>query len=258
MTKENIRPWGEYHVVAKTKTFIVRPNQKLSLQYHNHREEFWKILSGSGKVTIGDNVYDAKAGDTFIIHIGEKHRLESGPEGLEFMEVATGEVDENDIVRIEDNYGRIEQNQDSRPIVINSGYFDPIHIGHIECLYLSKDLIPNAKLVVILNNDEQAKLKKGQPFMSQEERKKILESIECVDEVIISVDKDKSVCESIKTIAEKYKGRKIIFAKGGDRFSYEIPEAKVCKDYNIQIIDSVGKKIQSSSNLTGLKEIRNE
>tara|TARA_Y100000034_G_scaffold29868_1_gene36387 strand:+ start:89 stop:511 length:423 start_codon:yes stop_codon:yes gene_type:complete len=137
-------------------------------------------------------------------------------------------------------------------IIINSGYFDPLHIGHLECMELSKPL--GDKLIIILNNDHQCSLKKGKPFMPQEERKKIVESIKYVDEVFISIDKDKSVCKSIKAVAEKYKGHEIIFAKGGDRFSDEIPEAKVCKEYRIKIVDNLGKKIQSSSNLTGLKE----
>jgi cytidyltransferase-like protein len=139
-------------------------------------------------------------------------------------------------------------------VIINSGYFDPLHIGHLECMELSKPL--GDKLVIILNNDHQCSLKKGKPFMPQDERKKIVEAIKYVDEVLIAVDKDKSVCESIKTIAEKYKGHEIIFAKGGDRFSDEIPEAKVCKEYGIKIVDNLGKKIQSSSNLTGLKELK--
>ena len=130
-------------------------------------------------------------------------------------------------------------------IIINSGYFDPLHVGHIECMELSKKL--GDKLVIILNNDEQVRLKKDKPFMSENERKRIVESLKPVDEVLVSIDKDRSVCESIKAIAEKYKGQEIIFAKGGDRFSDEIPEAKLCKELGIKIIDNVGKKIQSSS-----------
>ncbi len=139
-------------------------------------------------------------------------------------------------------------------IVINSGYFDPLHIGHLECMELSKPL--GDKLVIILNNDYQCSLKKGKSFMPQKEKKKIVEAIKYVDEVLISIDKNKSVCESIKAIAEKYKGNEIIFAKGGDRFSDEIPEAKVCREHGIKIVDNLGKKIQSSSNLTGLKELK--
>lgn len=139
-------------------------------------------------------------------------------------------------------------------IIINSGYFDPLHVGHLECMELSKKM--GDKLIIILNNDKQCELKKGKAFMPQEEKKKILEAIKFVDEVILSLDEDKSVCKSIKTIAEKYKGNEIIFAKGGDRFSDEIPEVKLCKELGIKIIDKVGEKIQSSSELTGLKEIK--
>lgn len=139
-------------------------------------------------------------------------------------------------------------------IIIASGYFDPIHIGHIEYLKLAKGL--GDKLIVILNNDAQCILKKGKSFMPQGERAEILKSIKYADEVFISIDKDKSVCESIKAIAEKFSGNEIIFAKGGDRFSYEIPEAKICKELGIKIVDQLGKKIQSSSNLTGMREIK--
>jgi cytidyltransferase-like protein len=139
-------------------------------------------------------------------------------------------------------------------IVINSGYFDPIHVGHIECMELSKKL--GDKLVIILNNDHQCTLKKGKPFMPQDERKKIVETLKPVDEVFVSIDEDGSVCESLKSVAEKYKENEIIFAKGGDRFSNEIPEVKVCKEYGIKLVDGVGEKIQSSSNLTGLKELK--
>jgi len=91
--------------------------------------------------------------------------------------------------------------------VVVSGYFDPIHIGHIEYLRLAKQL--GDKLIVILNNDEQAKLKKGKPFMLLEERKKILEAIKYVDEIFISIDSDKSVCKSLEKIKPD------IFAKRG-------------------------------------------
>jgi cytidyltransferase-like protein len=149
-------------------------------------------------------------------------------------------------------------------IIIASGYFDPIHIGHIEYLKLAKEL--GDKLIVILNNDAQCILKKGQPFMLQDERKAILESLKYVDEVFDSIDNEKFIDEngrkhvpisnSIKAIAEKYKGNEIIFAKGGDRLASEIPEAKICKELGIKIVDNLGKKIQSSSNLTGLKEVK--
>ncbi|MFH1801597.1 MAG: adenylyltransferase/cytidyltransferase family protein [archaeon] len=249
MTEQFKRPWGEYIVTEKTKIIRIKPNQKLSLQYHHYREEIWEILSGSGKITIGEEIFETKPGDIFTIPKKEKHRAEAGAYGLEFLEISKGEIDEDDFVRLNDDYGRASKKE---AIVINSGYFDPLHIGHLECMKLSKKL--GDKLVVILNNDEQCILKKEKAFMPLDEKKKILESIKFVDEVFVSIDKDKSVCESIKAVAEKYKGHEIIFAKGGDRFSDEIPEAKLCRELGIEIKEGVGKKIQSSSNLTGLKK----
>ena len=124
-------------------------------------------------------------------------------------------------------------------IVTTSGYFDPLHVGHIECLQLAKQL--GDKLIVIINSDSQAKLKKGESFMKEEDRMKIILALECVDEVFLSIDKDKSQCESLKYLKPD------IFAKGGDRTSEEIPESKICKELGIKIIDGLGKKIRSSS-----------
>jgi len=246
MTEQTKRPWGKYKVVEKTKVITVKSNQRLSLQYHNLRDEFWKVLEGSGFVIIGEEKLPAKKGNTFIIPRKQKHRIEAGKEGIKIMEISTGEIDEEDITRIEDDY-----NRNKKIIVIASGYFDPLHIGHIEYLKLAKAL--GNKLVVILNNDKQCILKKGKSFMSQNERKIILESLKSVDEVFLSIDEDKSVCKSIEALAEKYKNHEVIFAKGGDRFSHEIPEARVCTKLGIKIVDNLGKKIQSSSNLIGLK-----
>jgi cytidyltransferase-like protein len=127
-------------------------------------------------------------------------------------------------------------------IVAVSGYFDPIHSGHIEYFKLARAL--GDKLIVILNNDEQICLRKVKPFMPLEERRKILEAIKYVDEVYVSVDRDdETVCKSLQVVMPN------IFAKGGDRFKYEIPEAKICEELGIEVIDSLGKKIQSSSDL---------
>ena len=126
-------------------------------------------------------------------------------------------------------------------IIATSGYFDPIHKGHIEGLELAKKL--GDKLVVIVNSDEQAILKKGYVFMPQAERMAIIKALRCVDEVILSIDKDQTQCKTLEHLNPD------IFAKGGDRTSKEIPEAKICKELGIKIIDGLGKKIQSSSEL---------
>jgi cytidyltransferase-like protein len=116
-----------------------------------------------------------------------------------------------------------------------------LHVGHIEYLKLAKQ--QGDKLIVIVNNDKQTVLKKGYEFMPFAERCEIIKALGFVDEVFPSIDQDASVCESIKAIKPH------IFAKGGDRFSYEIPEAAVCRELGIEIRDSLGAKIQSSSEL---------
>ena len=130
-------------------------------------------------------------------------------------------------------------------IVVTSGYFDPLHVGHLECLELAKQL--GDKLIVIVNSDLQAKLKKGKSFMNEQDRMKIILALKCVDEVFLSIDKDKTQCESLRHL------KPTIFAKGGDRTSTEIPEAKVCNELGVDIVDSLGAKIRSSSDYTGLK-----
>ncbi len=115
-----------------------------------------------------------------------------------------------------ENIDNQEKESLAKKVVFTSGYFDPLHVGHLECLQLSKKLCGNEdKLVVILNNDYQCELKKGKAFMPQEEKKRILEELRSVDEVFVSIDKDKSVCESIKAIAKRYPESELIFTKGG-------------------------------------------
>ena len=126
-----------------------------------------------------------------------------------------------------------------------SGYFDPLHVGHIEMLEMAK--AHGDKLIVIVNSDHQAELKKGKSFMSEQDRLRIVRALKGVDEAFISVDKDRSVCKSLRLCAPH------IFANGGDRTEDEIPEAKVCKELQIEMIDGLGKKIRSSSDYTGLK-----
>ncbi len=130
-------------------------------------------------------------------------------------------------------------------VVAVSGYFDPLHVGHLEYLALAAQL--GDKLVVIVNNDEQANLKKGRSFMKEEDRVAIIKALRCVDEAFLSIDKERSVCESIRALQPD------IFANGGDRTTEEVPETKVCRELGIEIVDNLGAKIRSSSNLTGIK-----
>jgi len=125
--------------------------------------------------------------------------------------------------------------------VCTSGYYDPLHVGHIECFEKAKLL--GDYLIVIVNNDYQASLKKSKSLMCEEDRVRIISSLKMVDEVVLAIDQDKSCCNTLKIIVPN------IFAKGGDRFAGEIPEKEVCDMLNIKIVDGLGDKIRSSSQI---------
>jgi len=135
-------------------------------------------------------------------------------------------------------------------VVMVSGGFDPIHHGHIRYFQKAKKL--GDKLVVIINNDNWIKLKKGHGFMSERDRAEIIRAIRDVDTVVISLHKkntkDMSVCKEILKIKPD------IFANGGDRVARNIPEFKLCKELGIKMVFNVGHggKVRSSSEL--LKE----
>ncbi|MBI5793509.1 adenylyltransferase/cytidyltransferase family protein [Candidatus Uhrbacteria bacterium] len=137
-----------------------------------------------------------------------------------------------------------------KKIVAVSGGFDPIHIGHVRMILEAKKL--GNELVVILNNDNWLKKKKGHAFMPEDQRREILEAIKGVDRVVLTKhvpdDDDRSVCESLREIHPD------IFANGGDRKpdGDPIPEVVVCEELGIEMIYNVGQggKMQSSSWLT--------
>ncbi|MED5475278.1 MAG: adenylyltransferase/cytidyltransferase family protein [Candidatus Neomarinimicrobiota bacterium] len=122
-----------------------------------------------------------------------------------------------------------------------SGYFDPIHVGHLEYFKFSKKI--GTKLMVIVNNDNQAILKKGKAFMPCDERIKIIEEFKCVDYVVKSIDTDRTVCETLRNIEPKPH----FFCNGGDQNNNTIPEGPVCAERGIELRDGFGDKIQSSS-----------
>ena len=130
----------------------------------------------------------------------------------------------------------------NKKIVCVSGYFDPLHVGHLEYFKAAKEL--GDELWVIVNNDEQAKLKKGRPFMNQWDRLRIVSAIKWVDWAVIAVDRDRSVCKTLEILKPD------IFANGGDRTKKNIPEVSVCKKLGIKMVFNVGgSKLNSSSKL---------
>ena len=129
-----------------------------------------------------------------------------------------------------------------------SGYFDPIHVGHLEYIELSKRM--GDYLVVIVNNNHQCKLKKGKHFMDERDRIKIVESIKGVDEVFLSIDSDKTVCKSLEKIKPD------VFTNGGDRHNQEIPESIVCKKYGIELLDGMGMNLIKIGFLIKIQKIK--
>lgn len=120
-----------------------------------------------------------------------------------------------------------------------SGYFDPLHVGHIE--YMRRAKLKGDMLVVIVNNDKQAELKKGRAFMPVEERAQILQSLRLVDQVYVSFDEDRTVCKTLEMVHPD------VFCNGGDQNNDSIPEADICKKLGIELVDGLGEKVQSSS-----------
>lgn len=139
-------------------------------------------------------------------------------------------------------------NDEKKIVVAVSGGFDPIHIGHVRMIQEAAKL--GDRLIVILNNDNWLKKKKGFAFMPQDERREILLAIQGVHEVIFTNHEENPLDMSVSRELEMI--RPHIFANGGDRKTYNTPETEVCDKINCKMVFSVGRggKVQSSSWLT--------
>ena len=130
-------------------------------------------------------------------------------------------------------------------IIVVSGGFDPIHIGHLRMM---KEAANHGKLTVIINSDDWLKRKKGYVFMPFEERAELISELSCVNNVVMAKDDDRTVCESLRELQPD------IFANGGDRGASTTPEARLCKELGIELMYDVGgDKVRSSSKL--VKEV---
>lgn len=130
--------------------------------------------------------------------------------------------------------------------IIVSGYFNPLHKGHIECFHLAKK--KGDELFVVVNNDYQRQLKGAKEFMNQEERIFILNELAIINKVILSIDQDRTVCKTLEKIFQDFKNQyQLFFANGGDQTNENIPELSLCKNLKIGLIHGLGHKIQSSS-----------
>ena len=130
--------------------------------------------------------------------------------------------------------------------IIVSGYFNPIHKGHIEYFNNAKSF--GDRLIVIVNSDHQRALKGSKEFQKEDERVFIVANIKNVDEVVLSIDQDRTQCETIKRLHDKLNDSyQLAFANGGDQNNTAIPEAPICLELGIELIEGLGDKIQSAS-----------
>ena len=134
-------------------------------------------------------------------------------------------------------------------VVITSGYFNPLHGGHLDLVESARAL--GDKLIVIVNNDKQQLLKKGKIILDEQNRLRLLRSLKGVDEVVLSIDDTSAVSDTLAMIAKQHPGDELLFAKGGDRAPSQdaIPESEieVSKKYNIEVVYGVGGYIKADS-----------
>jgi D-beta-D-heptose 7-phosphate kinase/D-beta-D-heptose 1-phosphate adenosyltransferase len=137
----------------------------------------------------------------------------------------------------------------NKTIGVVSGYFNPIHSGHLE--YINEAKKNCSYLIAIINNDHQVLLKGSKSFMSESHRQDILKNLKSVDEAIVSIDQDKTQCRTLKLIKSKYQDCKIMFFNSGDRKhgNLDSAESVTCKENNILEIVLDLPKIYSSSEL---------
>jgi cytidyltransferase-like protein len=130
--------------------------------------------------------------------------------------------------------------------IIVSGYFNPLHKGHLDLFKKAKSL--GDKLWVIVNSDFQRELKGSKPFMDENERLIIIQSIKYVDYALISNDRDKTQCYTLQQFHDMFSHKyDLAFANGGDQNNDTISEREVCERLGIELLDGLGDKIQSSS-----------
>jgi len=133
--------------------------------------------------------------------------------------------------------------------VIISGYFSPLHIGHLDMIDAAADL--GDEVIVIVNNNAQQQIKKGKIIIDEADRLRLVRALRDVDHAMIAVDTDRTVSASLAAIADEFADRTLIFANGGDRKPEFVPEAQICRERGIELAFGVGgdDKADSSSRI---------
>lgn len=128
-------------------------------------------------------------------------------------------------------------------VVIVSGYFNPLHGGHLDMIEAARAM--GDKLIVIVNNDKQQMLKKGKIILDEENRMRLMRALRDVDDVILSIDEDPTVIRTLELVAKQHADCELVFAQGGDRNSDKVnPEADICRQYGIAIEYGVGTEVR--------------
>ena len=132
---------------------------------------------------------------------------------------------------------------------IVSGYFSPLHVGHLDMIDAAAALAD--EVIVIVNNNAQQEIKKGKVIIDEVDRLRIVEALRNVDHALIAVDTDRTVCASLAAVADKFPDYTLIFANGGDRVPGFVPEAQICEARGIELRFGVGgdEKADSSSRI---------
>ena len=134
----------------------------------------------------------------------------------------------------------------NKKAIIVSGYFNPLHKGHIEYFHKAKEM--GDELFVIVNNDKQRELKGSKKFMNQDERLLLVNELIVTNKAFLSIDNDRTVRKTLKKIHAKYSSNfELYFANGGDQNNDSIPETDTANKLGIKLLDGLGSKIQSSS-----------
>lgn len=134
--------------------------------------------------------------------------------------------------------------------VIVSGYFNPLHGGHLDMIEAARAM--GDYLIVVVNNDAAQLLKKGKIILDEQNRLRLVTALKVVDEVLIALDTDPTVRQTLRAIAQKYPNDELVFANGGDRSSSKVvPETDVCREFSIAMVYGVGgtEKADSSTRI---------